>query len=83
MKGTPFRPSAPTGGRGRSLFLALNAFLFTLGLPTLTVSLSAAPLLQYGWTALLCASAHGHSAIVEALLAKGADIEAKDKVRGL
>ena len=84
MKVTPFRPSAPIGGRGRSLFLALNAFLFTLGPPpTLTASLSAAPLLQDGGTALHLASLYGHSAVVEALLVKGADIEAKDKVRGL
>jgi ankyrin repeat protein len=34
-------------------------------------------------TALHFASERGHSAVVEALLAKGADKEAKYKVRGL
>ena len=84
MKGTPFRPSAPIGGSGS---LALSSpkrlSLHPRPPPTLTVSLSAAPLLQDGRTALLYTSAKGHSAVVEALLAKGADKEAKTKVRGL
>ena len=84
MKVTPFRPSAPIGGSGS---LALSSpkrlSLHPRPPPTLTVSLSAAPLLQSGRTALLLASAYGHSAVVEALLAKGADTEAKTKVRGL
>ena len=84
MKVTPFRPSAPIGGSGS---LALSSpkrlSLHPWPSPYLTASLSAAPLFQDGWTALLCASANGHSAVVEALLAKGADIEAKNEVRGL
>ena len=84
MKVTPFRPSDPIGGSGS---LALSSpkrlSLHPWPPPPLTASLSAAPLLQTGWTALLGASASGHSAVVEALLAKGAYIEAKDKVRGL
>ena len=84
MKVTPFRPSAPIGGSGS---LALSSpkrlSLHPWPSPSLTASLSAAPLLQDGLTALLKASANGHSAVVEALLAKGADTEAKDKVIGL
>jgi ankyrin repeat protein len=35
---------------------------------------------QDGWTPLYAASSNGHAEAVEALLAKGADVEAKDNV---
>jgi hypothetical protein len=38
------------------------------------------PVLQVGYTPLHFASVHGHLDVVEALLAKGADVEAKDNV---
>ena len=44
----------------------------------LTVMLSPAP--QDGWTPLYAASHGGHLKVVEALLARGADVEAKTKV---
>jgi ankyrin repeat protein len=37
--------------------------------------------IKSGWTALITASYRGHLAVVEALLAKGADREAKANVR--
>ena len=37
---------------------------------------------QNGYTPLLLASGHGHAAVVEQLLAAGADIEASDSVSG-
>lgn len=84
MKVTPFRPSAPIGGSGSlALSSPYRLSLHPWPSPPLTASLSAAPLLQDGRTALHYASVKGHSAVVEALLAKGADKEAKDKVRGL
>jgi hypothetical protein len=36
--------------------------------------------LQNGWTPLYNASSKGHAGVVGALLAKGADVEAKDNV---
>ena len=36
---------------------------------------------QAGWTALMCASANGHTAVAEVLLAEGADVHAKNNVR--
>ena len=35
---------------------------------------------QYGCTALMCAAKNGHTETAQALIALGADIEAKDKV---
>jgi hypothetical protein len=35
---------------------------------------------QDGWTPLIAASSSGHAEVIGALLAKGADVEAKDNV---
>ena len=35
---------------------------------------------QYGWSALMWAAFHGHTETAQALIALGADIEAKSKV---
>ena len=35
---------------------------------------------QDGWTALMCAAYHGHTETAQALIALGADIEAKNNV---
>ena len=34
----------------------------------------------YGWTAVICAAMGGHTHTVEALIARGADIDAQDEV---
>ena len=39
------------------------------------------PLLQDGWTSLMLAARNGHTEAVTLLLSKGAELEAKDKVR--
>ena len=39
--------------------------------------------IQDGWTALMRASAEGHTAVVELLLQHGADVNAKDEVRNV
>jgi hypothetical protein len=38
--------------------------------------------LQYGWTPLHLSAENGHAAVASALVAAGASIDAKDKVRG-
>ena len=40
-----------------------------------------APPLQYGMTALMYAARWGHKEVVEVLLGRGADLQAKDEVR--
>ena len=37
---------------------------------------------QDGWTPLMLAALHGNLEVARELISKGADIEAKDKVRG-
>ena len=37
-------------------------------------------LLQYGWTALHCASMYGHTEVVQYLLTNGANLSATNKV---
>ena len=36
---------------------------------------------QDGWTALMCAIYHGHTALVQMLLSSGAQVDLQDKVR--
>jgi len=64
-------------------FALSSPSLSLLGPPPLTAPPSPLPpLLQNGSTALHLASGNGQSAVVEALLAKGADVGATNKVRG-
>ena len=44
-------------------------------------ALSHALLPQFGWTSLMCAAIEGHVEVASLLLQRGADIEAKTKVR--
>ena len=62
---------------------ALSSSLTPFDMMPLDPVLLPSPLhLQYGHSPLQCAAEHGHSKTVHLLLDKGADMEAKNIVRG-
>ena len=71
-------PAAPVSARSSLLAACVRVC------PCLTRCVVRAPSLvsfQDGTTALHCAAKGGHEAVVEALVAKGGDVKAVDKVR--